>query len=355
MRPTKISIDTHALVHNLSLAKTKAPDSRVIAMVKANAYGNGLNLVAQTLSNKVDGFGVSCIDEALELRKLGIGDDIVLFEGCFNQDELTLCQQQGFQVAIHNEQQLHDLLTCNANTAMTVWIKLNTGMNRLGFSLARLADVFHQLRESANVGNILIMTHLATADDPSNQMAHNQIATFYRAAKRMRQPMSLANSAAILAWPNAHADVIRPGIMLYGSSPFDNLSSTQLGLKPVMSFTSQVMAIHQLEPGMSVGYGCRWRAKGQSTIAVVAVGYGDGYPRVVDDKARVFINGAYAPIVGRVSMDMLTIDVTHISSVRLKDKVELWGKHVLIDEVAQRAGTIAYELMCQVTNRPRVS
>ena len=351
MRPSRIELDGSALINNLNVAKRLAPNSKVVAMVKANAYGHGLEFAVRLLGDKVSALGVACIEEAIAIRQLGIKTDVVLFEGFFASDELLLIEKYDFQVAIHNEVQLQQVLTHPWQKPITVWIKINTGMNRLGFKPLALTDVHAAVRACKNVGNIRIMTHFAQADELNVNKTPQQIEEFLKVAKPLDESLSLANSAGILGWKAAHADFIRPGIMLYGSSPFFDKPANQLGLQSVMHFNSGVIALHQLFPGQAVGYGAKWQAKRKSTIAVVAVGYGDGYPRVVGPSARVFINGCYAPLVGRVSMDMLTIDVTDVPNTKLGDAVELWGKHVCIDEVANHAGTIGYELMCKVTSR----
>lgn len=353
MRPTRITFDAGALVHNLFVAKRHAPDAKVIAMVKADGYGNGLSQVASNLAPYVEGFGVACIDEALALRQSGISNPIVLFEGCFKAQELELAYRYNFEVAIHTEQQLRDLLASSLPAALSVWIKINTGMNRLGFKPQQLASIYQQLQTCPWVDTIRAMTHFACGDELTNDLTERQMTQFYQVASKLGIELSLANSAGILAWPKSHADIIRPGIMLYGSSPFACSDATGLGLKPVMHFNAEIIAIHQLQIGECVGYGSRWCADKPSTIAVVAAGYGDGYPRVVDNRACVSIHGRRAPVIGRVSMDMLTIDISAIEACAIGDQVELWGKHILIDEIAASANTIAYELMCRATARAK--
>lgn len=354
-RPSHIDIDESALLHNVQRVKQCAPDRKIIAMVKANAYGCGIAAVLSALDGHVDVFGVSCLDEAMALRALGSRSECLLLQGVFDVDELLLVARHNLQCVVHQARQLQWILTTPLPTKMKVWVKVDTGMHRLGFDPNEVYDVMQALRACLWVDDeIGLMTHLACADDPahaSNQaqlQRFNDLPDFWVNVVR-----SVANSAAIMALPEMHADVVRPGIMLYGVSPFPNQVGRDLGLMPVMRFISVVSEIHHYPPHAPIGYGGAWQSDKPSIIGIVPIGYGDGYPRVVAAGTPVWVNGFIVPVVGRVSMDMLTVDLTDCAEVCIGDAVELWGQHVPVETVARAAGTIAYELLCKVTSRVR--
>lgn len=354
-RPTRVHIDATALLHNLGQVKHYAPGKKIIAMVKANAYGCGLSKVVPVLDKEVDAFGLACMEEALAVRKLGVQRDCVLLQGVFSADELPVAAKNRFQCVIHSALQLRLLLDTPLESKIKIWVKVNTGMNRLGFLPQEIYDVLQTLHSCPWVDdNIGLMTHLACADSPEDPTNQNQLQRF----RDLKLPSlslikSIANSGAIMALPDTHADVIRPGIMLYGVSPFPRQTGVQLGLKPVMHFVSAISAIHHYPTGVPIGYGRTWKTPRPSIIGVVAAGYGDGYPRHVGENTPVWINGDYAPIVGRVSMDMLTVDLTDCMKADLGSTVELWGQYVPVETIAQAAGTIGYELLCQFVPRVR--
>lgn len=355
-RPTRVQIDASALVHNLDFVRQQAPTSQIIAMVKANAYGCGLSEVVPVLDGKVYAFGVACLEEAMAIQRLGTKTPCILFQGIFTADELSAVSIHQFQCVIHQPQQLSWLLANPLSKKIRIWIKVNTGMNRLGFAPEDVQEVINALIACPWVDeDIGLMTHLACADEPDHPGNQSQLQIY----KDLDLPKttvtrSIANSAAIIALPDTHADVVRPGVMLYGVSPFNNQTGQQLGLKPVLTFVSAISAIHHLPAGVRIGYGGSWQTNKPSVIAVVAVGYGDGYPRHIAQNTPVWLNGAQAPIVGRVSMDMLTIDVTDFPNLAIGDPVELWGKHIPVEIIAMSAGTIAYELLCQISPRVRL-
>ena len=353
-RLTNVSIDTSALRHNVSRVRQCAVRQKVMAMVKANAYGCGMPVVVNALQGYVDGFGVACFEEGVSLRTVDTEHPCLLLEGVFSQDELPLLIAHHLDCVVHHRLQLDWILQTPLSTPIKVWIKVDTGMHRLGFPPQDVSEVLSLLRACAWVDDdIGLMTHLAQADEPHHGVNEQQIRCFNELSRSWPMPKSIANSAAILALPDAHADVVRPGIMLYGVSPFTNQIGTDCGLLPVMHFSSFVMAIHHYPPNSPIGYHGVWRSDKPSIIAVVAAGYGDGYPRHVSADTPTFVKGYRAPVVGRISMDMLTIDITDCPEVRDGDKVELWGQHIPVETIAEGAGTIAYELMCQVTARAR--
>jgi len=360
-RPTYLDINTAALINNVTRVNqcignhnTQERSKKIIAMVKANAYGCGLTDVLPILEPHVDAFGVACLEEAIAVRELSPHGECILFQGVFSPGELELVVRLRLQCVIHQSAQLQWILTTPITTQLKVWVKVNTGMQRLGFDRDKMHDVIQSLMNCPWVdSDIGLMTHLACADEPENPVNRRQLITFNELTTpygSMRR--SIANSAAILALPETHADVVRPGIMLYGVSPFSDQTGTGLGLEPVMRFMSSVTTIHHYPAHSPIGYGGAWQSDKPSVIGVVPVGYGDGYPRHVQH-ASVWVNGYEVPIVGRISMDMLTIDLTDCPGVKLDDSVELWGQHIPVEVVAAWAGTIPYELLCQVSRRVR--
>ncbi|MDP3560654.1 MAG: alanine racemase [Legionellaceae bacterium] len=352
-RPTCLYVDSDALLHNVNIIKQHVKDKKIIAMVKANAYGCGLSSVLPVIEKQVYAFGVACIEEAIEVRKLSHNCECILFQGIFSPEELQTVARLQLQCVIHQKIQLDWILATPMPSKLKIWVKVDTGMHRLGFAIEEVIDVIQALTNCPWVeSNIGLMTHLACADEPHAKKNKDQLAQFNAITiQHVDITRSIANSAAILTLPKAHADVVRPGIMLYGVSPFANQTGHELGLQPVMQFMSEVTSIHHYPAYESVGYGSTWRSEKPSVIGIVPVGYGDGYPRHIGLNTPTYVAGHIAPIVGRVSMDMLTIDLTDCPNVKLNDQVELWGKHIPVEVVAQAAGTIPYELLCQVSRR----
>lgn len=353
-RPTRLLIEPGALLHNLSQIKRFAPNKNIIAMVKANAYGCGVGEVVPVLEGQVHAFGVACLEEALAIRKLGSQTQCILFQGVFTPDEYRVVMQHQFVCVIHNAQQLQWLLNSSLPSPIKVWVKVNTGMHRLGFKITEVQDVMNQLIACDWLNKeIGLMTHLACADESEREENLRQISLFKEIKVKGFTQQSIANSAAIIALPETHADVVRPGIMLYGVSPFADRTARDLGLIPVMRFMSAISAIHHNPPKAQVGYGGVWSSDKPSVIGVVAAGYGDGYPRHISEDTPVWIKGREVFIVGRVSMDMLTVDLTDHPDIQVGDAVELWGPHILVEQIARSAGTIGYELLCQISERVR--
>lgn len=348
MREARILLHQQALRHNLSRVRDYAPHSQVLAMVKANAYGHGLAFAVEALTH-ADALGVAFLAEAQQVRAL-TEQPIVIIEGVFSLAEWQAAIQINAQCAIHQAEQIAWALSHPA-PQMTLWLKLNAGMNRLGLRPNELIQAAHDLRAA---GYTLILTmHFANADVPEHPLNQQQISIFHD-VKQQLDPIaaSVCNSAALIQWPDLHHDWVRPGIMLYGSSPFEQYSINDLRLHNVMTLQSQIIALYDLAVGEYVGYGSRWQAQRPTRLAVVAIGYGDGYPRVVD-QAIVNINQQLVPIVGRVSMDMLMVDVTDLqSTATLHQTVTLWGASPTVDHIANAAQTIGYELLCRLTPRP---
>jgi alanine racemase len=344
-------VDTAALRHNLDRVRRTAPAARVMAVIKANAYGHGLVPAAKALA-ATDGFAVARLEEGLALRAAGLANRVLLLEGVFSPEQLAIAAQQRFDLMVHSPGQL-DMLEARAGSEpVSAWIKLDTGMNRLGFRIDEFAPACARLRRIANVAaDPTLVTHLASADDRRDPMTHRQLEAFVAATAGLTGEHSIANSAALLAWPETREGWVRPGLALYGVSPFPSGTGAELELRPAMTLRTEVIAVKDVRAGETVGYGGAWLAERDTRLAVVAAGYGDGYPRSVESGTPVLVNGHRAPLVGRVSMDMITVDVTDLPGVATGDPVVLWGEGVPVEEIARCAGTIPYELICGVSQR----
>lgn len=351
-RPTQIIIDQAALIHNLKRARQLAPNSKVLAMVKAGAYGHGLLTVVDALID-ADAFGLDDVDTALRLHRHGVRNRILLMEGVFDEYEMLAASEHKLDVVIHHQAQLEILKAHSLARPINVWIKINSGMNRLGFPLADVADVYELLSHHHNVNKIILMTHFADADDKNKESTILQFERFEQATHGLRAARSLANSAALIAWSDTHYDWVRPGIMLYGVSPILGTTAQEYDLKPAMSLRSTIVAIQHCKAGDAIGYGGRYICQEDKTIGIIPVGYGDGYPRTVADNTPVWVDGKIVPLVGNVSMDRLTVDLSQHSSARIGSPVECWGPNCPIEIVATHAKTIPYELMCRITARPQ--
>jgi alanine racemase len=350
------TIDTAALKHNLQVVRQLAPRSRVMAVIKANAYGHGLVAVAQALE-AADSFAVARVDEGLTLRAAGIQKRTLLLEGVFDSEQLNAAAGAGFELVVHATEQIELLRAAPAGTGFKVWLKLDTGMNRLGFKGAAFDAALAALSALPGVRTpVNFFTHLACADDPELPATTEQLARFAAATRSLPGERSIANSAGMLSFPEAQADWVRPGLLLYGVSPFLGSLGADYGLKPAMTLHSHVIAVKDLVPGERVGYGGDWTASRPTRLAVAAVGYGDGYPRNLTSGSPVLVNGVRAPLAGRVSMDMIGIDVTDLAQApRLGDPVILWGAGLPVEEIAVWANTIPYELLCGISQRVAVT
>lgn len=349
-RPTRASISASALRHNYALAKRAASRSNVFAVVKADAYGHGLERVARALGT-ADGFATVELDGAVALRERGFAGPILLLEGFFAASELAEIASSGLAVAVHNDEQLRMLESVRPSTPLDVFFKINTGMNRLGFAVAQASSRLEQLRRSGATKSITLMTHFATADGPEG--IEEAMRRFDEATRGIELPRSLANSAAIFAHPRSHADIARLGIGLYGATPFADRSAESLGVKPAMTLSSELIAIQELRAGETVGYGATFGCARAMRVGVVACGYADGYPRHAPSGTPVVVGGVRVKTAGRVSMDMITVDLAGVPDARVGTAVTLWGEGLPIDEVATAAGTVGYELMCALA--PRVT
>jgi alanine racemase len=344
-------IDTGALRANLRALRGFAPQARVVAVVKANAYGHGLVHTALALA-EADAFGVARLEEGIVLRDAGIKQPIVLLEGIFTSEELADAARSSFDLVVHDAQQIELLEEARSVHPFVLWLKIDTGMNRLGFRPEEFAATLERLqRLKVPPREIRLMTHLARADERNDPMTREQLQRFKAAIRGHQFPTSIGNSAGILGWPEAHGVWIRPGIALYGVSPFADTSGSSFGLRPVMTLETTVIAVRRVARGEAVGYGAAWRAERDTTIAILAGGYGDCLPRSLGNGSPVLINGQRAPLVGRVSMDMIAADVAGIADVRVGSRGVLWGAGLCVEETAKHAGTIPYELLCGVRER----
>ncbi|OGI39437.1 MAG: alanine racemase [Candidatus Muproteobacteria bacterium RBG_16_62_13] len=353
-RPARTFLDPQALRNNLSLVRRKAPGSRVMAVVKANGYGHGLRWAAQVLTS-ADAFAVASVEEAVLLRTSGTQAPICLLEGFFSADDLPLLDQHRLSPALHHVSQLEMLEQSKVRGPLTVWVKIDTGMHRLGFAPGELPAVLERLRRLPAIAEIGLMSHFANADQRDDEGTRGQIRAFLELSHAHKLQRSLANSAGILGWPESHLDWVRPGIMLYGSSPLNGETADSLGLQPVMTLTTQLIAVQRRQKGDRVGYGGDWTCPEDMTVGVAAIGYGDGYPRHAPAGTPVLVNGQRTPLIGRVSMDMITLDLRAHPNASVGDPMVLWGRGLPVDEIAASAGTISYELMCHVAERiPRI-
>lgn len=351
-RPIQATIDRAALRRNLALARDYAQGASVYAVVKADAYGHGLVRCAQALATG-DGFCVLSVDEAITLRHAGFDHPIVLLEGFFSPDELPLIAEYKLTPVIHSLEQVDAVCGSGLPTRISVFLKLNTGMNRLGFGERAFTQALKRLTATPQVDRITLMTHFANADEPAGVAVQHDV--FKRLTDNLKLPRSLANSAALVRFPQARGDIVRAGILLYGALTYESTSPADLGLAPVMTLKSRVIAIQMLKKGDSVGYGGDFSAPSKMRIGIVACGYADGYPRHAPSGTPVMVEGSPSNTVGRVSMDMLAVDLTALPDTGIGSEVVLWGEAPHVTEIAKCAGTNAYELLCAVAPRvPRV-
>lgn len=345
-RAARALIDLQALRHNLNRVRSLAPESRVMAVIKADAYGHGMLAVADALEH-ADGFAVTSVAEALYLRDAGIRHTLLALQGFADAEELSAVAEHGVSVIMHELTQLRLLETTSLKKPIDVWLKVDTGMHRLGYSPADAGRVYQRLRALSMVRNKpTLMTHLAYADDRADPRSRLQLAQFDRVVAKLEVECSIANSAGVLSLPESHRQWVRPGIMLYGSSPFVDGDAEHDGLKPGMILQAPLIAVKRCQRGDAIGYGGSYTCAEDMLIGVAAIGYGDGYPRHATTGTPVLVKGKRAQLVGRVSMDMITIDLRNIEAPKVGDQVVAWGQGLPVDEVARRAGTISYELLC---------
>ncbi|USD66725.1 alanine racemase [Vibrio sp. SCSIO 43136] len=355
MKAACAHIDLGALKHNLRQVKKQAPKSKVMAVVKANGYGHGLTHIAEHAED-ADAFGVARIEEALQLRASGIVKPILLLEGFYSPTDLPILVTNNIQTAVHCYEQLEALEQAKLETPVKVWLKVDSGMHRLGVHPEQYGDFVARLKACNNVAKPLrYVSHFGCADEIDKSITSEQISLFTQLTEGCKGERSLAASAGILAWPDSHLEWVRPGIIMYGVSPFADKSAQSMGFKPAMTLSSHLIAVRNVKQGECVGYGATWCAEQDTKVGVIAIGYGDGYPRMAPNGTPVLVNGRRAPICGRVSMDMITIDLGPDADDKVGDEVIMWGGELPVEEVAAHVGTIGYELVTKLTSRVEMS
>lgn len=347
-RPTKATIDLSALQHNAQALRDRAPNSRCLFVVKADAYGHGIELVAPALQKLGDGFAVAHCDEGIALRHLGIDQPILILEGSFDAGELALAHHHNLTVALTNSTQIADYFGTATDQRPAIWLKLDTGMHRLGLTHAEINDFASRATSSQST---VLFTHFSDADQ-SDERTELQLQSLISLGKTLRYPMSAANSPALLRYPATHLDWVRPGYAIYGNPPS---GADAPDLQPAMTVQSRIHSLRTIAAGECVGYGSTWCAHRQSVIATIPIGYADGYPRSARNGTPVLVNGRLAKLAGRVSMDLITVDVTNIGPVQVGDPVELWGKSLPVSVIADYNDLSGYEILARIPKRlPRI-
>lgn len=355
-RSARITVHPEALQHNLNRAKQLAPNSKTLAVIKANAYGHGSADTAGILYEIADEFAVSCVPEAVVLREAGIDKPITILQGFQNDGDLRIAEQLKLRLTVHDDNQLSllDAYSGNSSHRFNLNIKIDSGMHRLGFQPKRTESLYKELSNHSQVNpdSLILMTHFSSADELDNDCTTKQIAVFENACGSINAEKSIANSAGVLGWQDSHVEWVRPGIMLYGSSPFANKTRDDLDLKAAMTFETPVISVHDLKKGDSIGYAATWTCSKDMRVAVLACGYADGYPRHAVSGTPVWLNNKETQLLGRVSMDMIVVDADHYDEnpIKVGDTAELWGENISADRVATAAETIAYEILCNAGN-----
>lgn len=348
-------IDLSALRHNLSCAIAAAPESKIIAVIKSNAYGHGMLRIAKAM-DKADAFGLARMEEAVSLRLAGFNQQLVVLEGFMGAGELQAASHFQIELAVNGPDQLAQLENSRLSQPVTCWLKVDSGMHRLGFPPGEAANAHRRLAACTSVrAPIRLMTHLASADDLQDPATEQQLKRFLPLISEFGGEVSIANSAGLIGWPQTQYDWVRPGIMLYGASPMLGTRGTQHDLRPVMTLSTRLIAVNQCQAGDTIGYGGSWRCPQAMPVGVAAIGYGDGYPRHAPSGTPVLVNGSRVALIGRVSMDMITVDLRTQPHAKVGDPVLLWGDGLPAEEIAEAAGTISYQLFCGVTQRVKFS
>lgn len=350
-RAATATINLNAIRHNYLLAKNASPENKAVAIIKADAYGHGAVKVAQSLEDIADAFGVACIEEAIELREAGITLPILLLEGFFTADELDYISQNNLWCAVHSVDQIKIIADTELSKPIKIWLKMDSGMHRLGVHPDQYEAAYQELKSLPQVEEVVLMSHFASADEPQKNTTAEQIRCFDAVASKLDAPVSLANSAGTMAHPDARRSWQRPGIMLYGATPFAESQELADQLKAAMTLSSEVIAVRELQPGDAVGYSGKWVCDKPSRVGTVAMGYADGYPRHAKNGTPVLVDGKLTQIIGRVSMDMLAVDLTALPEAGVGSHVEFWGDHLKASEVATYCDTIPYTLFTGITRR----
>ena len=349
-RPARVVINLSALQHNFSRVRQLAPNSKVISIIKADGYGHGITRVASALTD-TDAFGVACLEEARELFDIGIRKPVILLEGPYAGNELAEISSLNLETVIHDVSQVEMLENSRLNSPVNIWLKIDTGMHRLGFLPKDVPAIWQRIKQCENTATVRLMTHLANASDRQHPMTDSQLQLFESIKGNNRIESSIANSAGIIAFPASHAEWVRPGLMLYGVSPMSDTTSVEENLQPVMTMESRLIAVKKVDKNETVGYGATWTCPENMTIGIVATGYGDGYPRHAPSGTPMLVNGQRAGLIGRASMDMLIVDLRSQPNAKAGDPVVLWGDGLPVEEIAVYASTIPYELLSSVHKR----
>lgn len=351
-KPTTAYIDLNAIKHNCEVIKQRVSNSKILAIVKSDAYGHGIVPVCRTLYNMVEAFGVAWLDEALKIRSDNNDKPILLLKGFITQEELKLISELELMTVIHNQHQLDLIATTNLTKPLKVWLKIDTGMHRLGFAIDKIHSAYNFLLNNNKIQQpITLMSHLANADIENDEYNSQQLDLFNRYTNNLPCPKSFANSASLWLRPETHFNWVRPGLLLYGASPFANVTGEDLGLKPAMTLKSKLLTIKHLSQGEKIGYGLEWTCKEDMLVGIINLGYGDGYPRYAISGTPVLIHKQRCPIVGRISMDMLAIDLRSCPHAKIGDSITLWGENLSIETIARYAKTIPHELLSHYTHR----
>ncbi|QJC34745.1 alanine racemase [Enterobacteriaceae endosymbiont of Donacia piscatrix] len=355
VRPISAIIDTNALKNNLKIIKNIAFKSKVWSVLKSDAYGHGIKNIYSCISYNSDGFAVLTLDEAIFLRKNGCNKPILLLEGFFNKKELFFIYKYSLTITLHSKWQLNELIKYKSKYPINIYIKINSGMNRLGFPTKKIKKIIHIIKNNINISKISLMTHFAETTINSN-FIEKQINNIKKYINYHNFSCSFANSAAVLWHKYTHYDWVRTGIILYGASPTGEWKDiAKIKIKPVMTLKSKIISIQKIYPGQIIGYNCEYYSNKKRKIGIIACGYADGYPRNINNKTFVLVQGIKTKILGNISMDMIVIDLLNIPTAKIGSSVELWGKNIKIDDVAKSANTIGYELMCSLSKRvPRI-
>lgn len=348
-------IDAGALRHNLARVRKLAPGCRVMAVIKSNAYGHGMAAVSRAIAGRVDAFAVATLREGIDCRAANSSLPVTVLSGLHDPASLDLCGRHRLEPVVHTPAHVQ-WVEAYRGAPLTLWLKIDTGMKRLGIAPGEVADAVARLRRSKQVEGIGLMSHLANADGPEDDLSDRQLRRFKQCTDAYELVRSLANSAGVMKWPQTHFNWVRPGIMLYGGSPLMGCRGPELDLRPAMRLEARLLSVRNIAAGRPVGYGGDYVTPAPARIGVVGFGYGDGYPRVLSPAAEVLIGGVRAPVIGRVTMDMTTVDLSGCRDAAIGRKVVLWGGGLSVDEVAHWAGTIPHELLCKVSGRvPRVT
>ncbi len=343
-------LSSEDLAHNISVIKEKASKSKIMAMLKANAYGHGIRSTAIRIDHLVDFIGVARIDEGLALRKVGIKSPICIMQGVYNQEDVMIASCNNFELIVHDWSQL-SIFNIDLPRKINIWLKVDTGIGRLGFKIDEITDVYQGLRSMDCIGVITLTSHFACADDIEHPLNQVQIERFAKLANDFPGPKSLCNSAGIFNFPQAHYDVVRPGIALYGISPLRDQIGVELGLKPVMTLFAKIMSVREIPTGTTIGYGARYRATSNLKLATIGIGYGDGYPRCAVDGTLVLIKDNICTMIGRVSMDMITVNISELKGIKCGNLVTLWGKNLPLEMLINTTCNATYDILTSVQLR----